>query len=129
MKENMITVLKIEVGEPPKIKQIPNELRGLQHEVGGLIECVYLDDGSIAVCNEEGKLNGMEPNRRLGADIICGPFFICGDTNDGDFASLSDEQIQKYSEKFAEIPGFTGKEPELEPRIEVIGFDFMGGMH
>ena len=129
MKENMITVLKIEVGEPPEIKEIPNELSCLQHEVGGLIECVYLDDGSIAVCNEEGKLNGMEPNRRLGADIICGPFFICGDTLDGDFASLSEEQIQKYSEKFAEIPGFTGKEPELEPRIEVIGFDFMGGMH
>ena len=129
MKENMITVLKIEVGEPPEIKEIPNELSGLQHEVGGLIECVYLDDGSIAVVNEEGKLNGMEPNRKLGADIICGPFFICGDTLDGDFASLSEEQIQKYSEKFAEIPGFTGKEPELEPRIEVIGFDFMGGMH
>ena len=128
MKENMITVLKIEVGEPPEIKEIPNELSGLQHEVGGLIECVYLDDGSIAVCNEEGKLNGMEPNRRLGADIICGPFFICGDTNDGDFASLSEEQIQKYSEKFAEIQAFTGKEPELEPRIEVIGFDFMGGI-
>ena len=129
MKENMITVLKIEVGEPPKIKEIPNELSGLQHEVGGLIECVYLDDGSIAVVNEEGKLNGMEPNRKLGADIICGPFFICGDSLDGDFASLSEEQIQKYSEKFAEISAFTGKEPELEPRIEVIGFDFMGGMH
>ena len=129
MKENMITVLKIEVGEPPEIKEIPNELSGLQHEVGGLIECVYLDDGSIAVVNEEGKLNGMEPNRRLGADIICGPFFICGDSLDGDFASLSEEQIQKYSEKFAEISAFTGEEPELEPRIEVIGFDFMGGMH
>ena len=129
MKENMITVLKIEVGEPPEIKEIPNELSGLQHEVGGLIECVYLDDGSIAVVNEEGKLNGMEPNRRLGADIICGPFFVCGDSLDGDFASLSEEQIQKYTEKFVEITGFTGKEPELEPRIEVIWFDFMGGMH
>ena len=128
MKENMIKVLKVEVGEPPEIKEIPNELSGLQHEVGGLIECVYLDDGSIVVVNEEGKLNGMEPNRRLGADIICGPFFICGDTLDGDFASLSEAQIQKYSEKFAEISGFTGKEPELEPRIEVIGFDFLGGM-
>ena len=129
MKENMIKVLKVEVGEPPEIKEIPNELSGLQHEVGGLIECVYLDDGSIAVVNEEGKLNGMEPNRRLGTDIICGPFFICGDSLDGDFASLSEEQIRKYSEKFLEIPGFTGKEPELEPRVEVIGFDFMGGMH
>ena len=129
MKENMIKVLKIEVGEPPEIKEIPNELSDLQHEVGGLIECVYLDDGSIAVVNEEGKLNGMSPNRRLGTDIICGPFFICGDSLDGDFASLSEAQIQKYSEQLAEIPVFTGEEPELEPRIEVIGFDFMGGMH
>ena len=129
MKENMITVLKIEVGEPPEIKEISNELSSLQYEVGGLIECVYLDDDSIAVVNEEGKLNGMDPNRRLGADIICGPFFICGDSLDGDFASLSEGQIQKYSEKFAEIQAFTGEEPELEPRIEVIGFDFMGGMH
>ena len=128
MKENMITVLKIEVGEPPEIKEISNELSSLQYEVGGLIECIYLDDDSIAVCNEEGKINGMEPNRRLGADIICGPFFICGDSLDGDFASLSEGQIQKYSEKFGEIQAFTGEEPELEPRIEVIGFDFMGGI-
>ena len=129
MKENMIKVLKIEVGEPPEIKEIPNELSCLQREVGGLIECVYLDDGSIAVCNEEGKLNGMKANRRLGADIICGPFFIGGDSLDGDFASLSEAQIQKYSEQLAEIPVFTGEEPELEPRIEVVGFDFMGGIH
>ena len=78
MKENMITVLKIEVGEPPEIKEISNELSSLQYEVGGLIECVYLDDDSIAVVNEEGKLNGMDPNRRLGADIICGPFLFVG---------------------------------------------------
>ena len=45
----MITVLKIEVGEPPEIKEIPNELSSLQHEVGGLIECVYLDDGSTPI--------------------------------------------------------------------------------
>ena len=117
------------MGKLPEIKEIPNELNCLQHEVCGLIECVYLDDGSIAVVNEEGKLNGMEPNRRLGTDVICGPFFICGDSLDGDFASLSEAQIQKYSEQLAQIPVFTGEEPELEPRIEVVGFDFMGGMH
>lgn len=78
MKENMITILKIEVGEPLEIKEIPNELSCLQHEVGGLIECVYLDDGSIAVVNEEGKLNGMEPNRRLGADLFAALFLFVG---------------------------------------------------
>lgn len=49
----------------PVEKEIPNTLDALQEEVGGLIECVYLDD----VVNEEGKLIGMEPNRRLGSNI------------------------------------------------------------
>lgn len=128
MKANMIKVLKIEVGEAPQVKEIPNELDSLQEEVGGLIECVYLDDGCLAIVNEEGKLNGMEPNRRLGTDIICGPFFICGDTPEGDFASLSESEIQKYSQHFADVPTFTGKEPELEARMTFIGFDYYGGM-
>lgn len=127
MKANMIKVLKIEVGEAPQVKEIPNELDSLQEEVGGLIECVYLDDGCLAIVNEEGKLNGMEPNRRLGTAIICGPFFICGDTPEGDFASLSESEIQRYSQHFADVPEFTGKEPELEARMTFIGFDYYGG--
>ena len=84
-------------------------------------------NGCIAVVNEEGKLNGMEPNRRMGADIICGPFFICGEAGE-DFGSLTDPQIQKYTQQFEEIEEFSGQEPELEPRCEVYGFKFMGGM-
>ncbi|WP_352416505.1 DUF3846 domain-containing protein [Oscillibacter ruminantium] len=126
MKENMIKVVKVEVGEPPMVKEIANDLNALQAEVGGLIECVYLDDGCIAVVNEEGKINGMEPNRRMGADIICGPFFICGDDGEN-FASLTDDQIEKYSLRFTPTQQFTGEEPELEPRMTFIGFDCFGG--
>ena len=126
MKENMIKVVKVEVGESPLIKEIANDLSALQAEVDGLIECVYLDDGCIAVVNEEGKINGMEPNRRRGADIICGPFFICGDDGEN-FASLTDEQIEKYSLKFQEPELFTGEEPEIKPRMTFIGFDYLGG--
>lgn len=128
MKKDMIKVVKIEVGEPPQIKEIANELDSLQKEVGGLIECVYLEDGCLAIVNDEGKINGMQPNRRLGTDIICGPFFICGDSADGDFASLSDEGIEKYSKQFADVPTFIGNEPELEARMTFIGFDYFGGM-
>ena len=127
MKENMIKVVKIEVGQPPVAKEMENTLKGIQAEVGGLMECIYLDDGCIAVVNEEGKINGMQPNRRIGADIICGPFFICGDDGEN-FASLSDDEIQKYSLRFEPTEEFTGQEPELEPRCEVYGFKFMGGM-
>lgn len=121
---NMIKVVKIDVGRMPVEKDIPNTLEALQAEVGGLIECVYLEDGCLAVVNEEGKLNGMEPNRRLGTDIICGPFFICGDTAEGDFASLDEKQVEKYMSQFTDVPTFTGEEPELEPRITFIGFDY-----
>ena len=128
MKEKMIKIVKIEVGKAPYQKEIANELEALQKEVDGLIECVYLDDGAIAVINEEGKINGMQPNRRIGSDIICGPFFICGDTRDGNFASLSEKEIEKYSQIFKAVPEFKGDEPELEPRITIMGFDMFGGM-
>lgn len=124
MKESMMKVLKVEVGEPPQVKEIQNELAALQAEVSGLIECVYLEDGCLAIINEEGKINGMEPNRRIENDIICGPFFLCGDTPDGEFTSLNEEQIQKYTQQFSDVPTFTGEEPELEPRMTFIGFDY-----
>jgi hypothetical protein len=47
----MIKVVKIDVGRMPVEKDIPNTLEALQAEVGGLIECVYLEDGCIAVVN------------------------------------------------------------------------------
>lgn len=121
---NMIKVLKIEPGQPPVAKKIGNDLDALQTEVGGLIECISFPNGCVAVCNEEGKLNGMPPNRRLGADIICGPFFVCDTTRNGDFSSLSKSKIAEYSQLFAEAPAFSGEEPELEPRMTFIGFHY-----
>ncbi|MFQ8981442.1 MAG: DUF3846 domain-containing protein [Waltera sp.] len=73
-----IKILKIEEGKAPFVKEIANELKDCQAEVGGLIDCVCFEDGCLAVVNDEGKINGMKPNRRNGNDIICGPFFICG---------------------------------------------------
>lgn len=124
MKENKIKVLSVVPGQPPTVKEITNDLASLQAEVGGLIECISFPNGFVAVCNEEGKLNGMPPNRRLGADIICGPFFVCDTTRNGDFSSLSKSKIAEYSQLFAEAPAFSGEEPELEPRMTFIGFHY-----
>lgn len=117
-----IKVLKIEVGQPPIIKEIQNDLDGLQAEVGGLIQVIGLEDDCLLVCNDEGKLNGMKPNRWFYDDIICGPFFICGDSMEDDFISLTSEQTEIYAERFADSPAFTGEEQELEPRITFISF-------
>lgn len=120
--EQQIRILKIEPGKAPYVKEIPNDYKASQREVSGTIDCFGFGDGCIAVLNDEGKINGMEPNRRYGNDIICGPFFICGDGRDGDFVSLTDEQIEQYSRQFSDIPQFSGQEPELEPRMTFISF-------
>ena len=128
-KENTIKVLKIEPNKAPYEKEITNELKCLQEEVGGgLIEVVYIDNNCLLIINEEGKLNGMEPNRWLGnEEIICGPFFVCSDSGDN-FAPLNQTQIAAFKKHFAEVPTFTGEEIQLEPMATVIGFDPMGGL-
>lgn len=87
----------------PEEIMIPNTLSAKQEKIGGLIEYTYLpdDDEVVIICNEEGKINGMSPNRDTGYDIIFGPFLIVGETfEDGEDRSLSDEQIRKYKEYF-----------------------------
>lgn len=117
---NIIRVLKIEPGKVPYVKEISNDIEESQGEVEELIDCIPLPYGCVAVINDESKLNGMEPNRRYESDIICGPFFICGDGPDGDFISMTDEQVAQFAERYGEIEVFTGNEPELEPHIEVL---------
>ena len=57
------------------------------------------------VCNEEGKINGMRPNRSVKnddgvmVDFIFGPAFIC-DCRGENLDSLSDEQIDHYGKMF-----------------------------
>ena len=113
-----IKILKVEPGKPPCVKEIANDFKASQEEVEGDIECVGFGDGCVAVINAEGKLNGMQPNRRNGDDIICGPFFICGDTPDGDFCSLTQEQADRWSRHFAQTETFQPGEVERKIHIE-----------
>lgn len=111
-------ILKIEPGKAPYVKEMADGLEAIQQEVQGLFQPVYMEDGVLLCCNDEGKLNGMAPNRRLEDDIICGPFFLVGDDLAGGLCSLTDEQVARYTELFREPEQFTGQEPELEPRID-----------
>ena len=119
---NTLRVLRVEPGNAPEERVIGADLESLQAEVAGLIECVYMDDDIILVCNEEGKLNGMKLNRRLGDDIICGPFFLVSDNGEGDFASLNDRQMDALKERFAQPEQFADFEPDAAPRIRFITF-------
>ena len=121
-----LDVLLVQPMRPPREVRMDGSLESLQKAVGGMIECVYpFEDRVGIICNEEGKLNGMAPNRWLEEDIICGPFFLVGDDHEGGFCSLTDDQIQKYTAQFQEPEQFTGHEPELKPRMDIF---FMEGL-
>lgn len=98
-----IKCLLVKPYELPEEIEIENTLEAKQHLVGGYIECVYPtdDDSVVFICNEEGKMNGMKLNRDIGYDIIAGPFIILGDDyENGDFKSLTGDQIMKYKMRF-----------------------------
>jgi len=116
MKEKLIKVLKVEPGKLPKVVELKNELTALQEAVSigadyrGLIEIVSLDDNTCLLMNEEGKLIGLQPNRRLGWDILCGVFYVVGQNRDGDLCSLDESRLAEYAERFMIPDTFTDGE-------------------
>lgn len=83
-------------GMSPHKVQIKNELEKLQEIVEGNIETVHIADGIILICNEEGKLNGMQPSIFLPMyrDVVYGPVLIVGENEAGDdFDSLSEKDL------------------------------------
>ena len=101
----------VEPGKPAYETEIENTLEAEQKAVGGYIEVVSLGNDKLLICNEEGKLNGMQGNRRIGKDIIAGPFFIVGEDGD-EFRSLTDEEAKESLKRFAEPEDISQEEVE-----------------
>ena len=118
--DNLMRIVYVEPHRPAFETEIPHEYEAESKAVGGLIEVVGNGDETCIVCNDEGKLIGMEGNRHLdnGVSIIAGPFFVCGETLD-DFRSLTDEETQKYLERFSEPEDISRAEVEAD-----MGFTF-----
>lgn len=99
----MIKALIVEPNTNPDIIYLDTDINNLQELVGGNIQEVYpLDDNVCLICNENGKDIGLDENRyinELGYSIY-GTFLIVGDNNEEDYASLTEEQIEKYKELY-----------------------------
>ena len=112
MTQKEITVLMVEPGKHPKATTLKDDLDSLQKAVSigaddqGLIEFVSLGNGDCIMCNEEGKLIGLDGNRRLGDDILVGVFYIMSENEDGELISLSEKKIKRYTELFWEPETF-----------------------
>ena len=107
-----MTVLVVEPMKEPYVKEIAPGLHSLQAEVGGDIGAAYpFRDPVALVCNDEGKLIGLDLNRGLRDengelyDIMAGTFLVVG-LGEEDFASLSPELAQKYMEHFRQPEQF-----------------------
>lgn len=106
--KNKISVLLIEPGQYPKLVDIEENLEVMQKIVGGYIEeYMPFEDEVAIVCNEEGKMMGLDLNRAIYdednkiADIIAGKFFICSAPLESEkFESLPKDLAEKYMEKF-----------------------------
>lgn len=110
MKEKKIRCLVVKPNSMPEVMEIENTLEEKQKIVGGYIQMtqpIEFDDTAVIICNEEGKLLGLEPNRALYTldgeiyDVVCGTFIILDAPEDSDeFGSLSEEQILKYTQMY-----------------------------
>lgn len=113
MRQKEIKVLMVAPGEHPREVVLKNDLDSLQKAVSigsnyqGLIEVVSLEKGVCIICNEEGKLLGVEGNRRLGGDILAGVFYVVGEDKCGAFVSLTEAQMEHYSKRFWEPERFS----------------------
>lgn len=127
MKENEITVVMVEPGERPRVITLKNDLDALQKAVSigadyqGLIELIGLEDGVDLLCNEEGKLIGLERNRSVDNDVIVGVFYVVGADGRGNLISLNEAQQEKYIEMFWEPEYFNKDDDIFECLLRLFG--------
>lgn len=89
------------VGQIGEVVEVENTLETWQGIVGGWIQTFPLTSDMLVICNEEGKLVGLEPNVEIivgtHPELIVGDFAIVKHGYD-DFESLDDEQIIRLRE-------------------------------
>ncbi len=101
-----LDVLLVKPNKLPIKKTIRNTLKEKEKLVGGDIKYTYLEncDDVVIVYNEYCNKLDLLINRDIDHDFIFGNFFIVGDDPElGEDRSLTQEQIEKYTEYFGKI--------------------------
>lgn len=74
-------IIKKPEDEFGRLVEVENELEVFQSIVGGYIETMGYKN-LVIICNEEGKLRGLQPNVVLGRDMLVGTIIVCGASGD-----------------------------------------------
>ena len=132
-----IRAVKLAPNKPAEEVILTNTLEELQAAVAectdyGMIEFVRLEGNESLMLHEEGKLIGLEANRRLSSfgfdvrDVLCGTIYIVADYYDEEaedtyLVDLPEDRVKFYLEAY--------KEPEQIDEEEVfhsICMEFFG---
>ena len=90
------------------IMEVENSLKAEQAFVGGYIEVYCISDKLDVVCNDEGKINGLElrvahiEDKRI-LEVIAGDCFVCRHNDEGEFVSIEDEDLEVIKEKLKPV--------------------------
>ena len=101
-----IKTLMIEPMERPKIFYIKPTMKAFKKAVNannikhGGVEAKKLEKQIFAVFNKDRFLADLEPNRRIGDDIIAGTMYIVAVDEQRFPVSLTEEQASKYILRF-----------------------------
>ena len=111
-----VYMLRVVDGVPCKgyIGSIENSLESKQKYVDGLIQVVSLDSNIDIICNDEGKLQGLSPNRAFMdgekvLDIFVGNILACRHDAEGNFTSIREEDIPTIEKYLKPIGGVIGE--------------------
>ena len=137
MRPERIRAVKLAPNKSAEEVILTNTLEGLQAAVAegadyGMIEFVRLEGNESLMLHEEGKLIGLEANRRLSSfgfdvrDVLCGTIYIVADYYDEEaedtyLVDLPEDRVKFYLEAY--------KEPEQIDEEEVfhsICMEFFG---
>ena len=99
-----------------KVVTIPNNITTFNRLVS--MDNYYTCDAEILLIecyigilrNSEGSLLNLKGNRKVNDEIIADTFFVVGFDEHGFISSLSDDNIQKFSERFWQTEEYDDKE-------------------
>lgn len=105
MENNTITIAVKTPNKQWCLLDVNNELSVFQNIVQGPIELFYQSrSGILYFCNEEGKIFHLEPNFPFNRDIIVGTVFAVRSDDEGEFISLTFEDIKWFEHSMKGVP-------------------------
>lgn len=90
-----------EAGQNPIVTDIENTLEALQQTVGGYIQVINLNEKTVLICDEEGKLKDKPYNFGIGFDYIVGTAIFVNTTAE-DFTDIDEATEQMIMVLFKE---------------------------